>query len=358
MLYELTGCCDYTNFFNYFRYNFHKAHCAEALDVAAESVEKALEILFMKYFRVDAQDKPEEVPTISELLEMRSDEVAVLQSIYETSFQVKENNIWSIKLNLDYLTKMYENKDVAKRKDNINYNQRNQRTKPKEVCKLFLKGHCRFGAKCKFLHEVHAEKKMADDSEGSEKQNVTYELEIRFADDSVYPYQPPLIFFKVENRKDIIPELTCLKVASRLLDEAKTLAHDGIPSMYSLIELLNNEDDIINFIQFDTRTFLEPTEALFPQLTQDGSISKEKLPSHYKKGSAPDKRLNVNFEEILRENKEIAKRYFEKPENSRYTKMMSSRRKLPAWQKKNDILNALQKSQVSSLNNCLEYWEN
>ncbi|KOB78447.1 putative ATP-dependent RNA helicase [Operophtera brumata] len=311
-----------------------------------ENVEKALEILFMKYFRVDTQDKPEEVPSMPELLEMRSDEVAVLESIYETSFQVKENNIWSVKLNLDYLTKMYENKDVAKRKDNINYNQRNQRTKPKEVCKLFLKGPCRFGAKCKFLHEVHAEKKMADDSESSEKQNVTFELEIRLTEDSVYPYQPPLIFFKVENRKDIIPELTCLKVAARLLDEAKTLALDGIPSMYSLVELLNNEEDIINFIQFDTRTFLDPSEALFPQLMQDSSSSKEKLPSHYKKGLAPDKRLNVNFEEILRENREIAKRYFEKTENSRYTKMMSSRRKLPAWQKKNDILNALRKSQI------------
>lgn len=314
--------------------------------MAAESVEKALEILFYKYYRVDAQEKPVEVPTLPELLEMRTDEIAVLESIYENSFQVKENNVWCVKINLDYLIKMYENKEEAKRKDNINYNQRNQRTKPKEVCKLFLKGPCRFGAKCKFLHEVHAELKQTDDADNSEKDKIPFELEVRFPEDSVYPYQPPLIFLKVD-RKNVIPELTSLKVAARLLDEAKTLAQDGIPSMYSLVELLNNEEDIANFIQFDTRTYLEPSEALFPQLIEE--TSKIVKPSHYKKGSAPDKRLNVNFQEVLKENKEIAKRYLEKPENSRYTKMMSSRRKLPAWRKKNDILNALRKSQVCKM---------
>lgn len=278
---------------------------------------------------------------------MRSDEIAVLESIYETSFQVKENNVWCIKMNLDYLTKMYESKDEVKRKDNINYNQRNQRTKPKEVCKLFQKGPCRFGAKCKFLHESPTEKLQVN-SDSSEKQNVIiYELEVRVPEDSVYPFQPPLIFFKVENHKNYIPELTCLKIAARLLDEAKVLSQDGIPSMYSLIELLNNDEDITNFIQFDTRTFLDHSEALFPQLIQENNVSKEKQPSHYNKGSGPGKRHNVNYEELLKENKDIAKRYLEKPENSRYTKMMSARRKLPAWQKKNDILNALLKSQVS-----------
>ncbi|KAL0878613.1 hypothetical protein ABMA27_003692 [Loxostege sticticalis] len=329
------------------KYNFHKAHCAEALEVAAENVEKALEILFMKYFKVEAQEKPDNIPSQAELLEMRSDEKAVLESIYDTSFKVKDNNVWTVKLDLAYLTKMYENKELElpKTKKNINYNN-NFKTKPKEVCKLYLKGPCRFGAKCKFLHESKEEKEKNSIEDVKENLKITYELEIRFQEDTWYPYQPPLLFFKTENKNNVIPELTCLKVTARLLDEAKVFAQDGIPSIYSLVELLNNEEDILNFIKFDTRTFPETSDALFPQLIENSSLDKKKLPSHYKKSQNKDNRSNVNFEEILRENSHIHKMWLEKTDNNRYHKMMSGRRKLPAWKKKDDILNAMKKSQV------------
>lgn len=289
---------------------------------------------------------------MAELLEMRMDEKAVLESIYDTSFKIKDNNVWTVKLNLDYLTKMYENKEieVPKKKVNINYNS-NFKTKPKEVCKLFLKGPCRFGAKCKFLHEVKEENNVPDHLEPKENAKITYELEVRFPEDTVYPYQPPLLFFKSENRTNIIPELTFLKVNARLLDEAKVLAQDGIPSIYSLVELLNNEEDIMNFIQFDTRRFPDASDALFPQLIENSSLSKKQLPSHYKKGESKDNRSNIKFDEVLKENKEIAKRWLEKRDNDRYNRMMAGRRKLPAWQKKNEILNTIKKSQVSSLIN-------
>lgn len=277
------------------------------------------------------------------------DERAVLESIYDTSFKIKDDNIWIVKLNLDYLTKMYENKDVdvPKKKVNINYTN-NIKTKQKEVCKLFLRGPCRFGAKCKFLHESK-EEKVPEQPDTKENTKITYELEIRFPEDTVYPYQPPLIFFKTESKTNIIPELTCLKVTLKLIDEAKTLAQDGIPIIYSLAELLSNEEDILNFIQFDTRTFPTTTDALFPQLL-DSSLSKKNLPSHYKKGQNKDNRSNINYNEVLRENREIAKRWSEKRENDRYNRMMSSRRKLPAWKKRNEILNTIRKSQVSVTN--------
>ncbi|XP_028163591.1 putative ATP-dependent RNA helicase DHX57 [Ostrinia furnacalis] len=329
------------------KYNFHKPHCAEALELAGENVEKALEILFMKYFKIVAQEKPENILSQAELLEMRSDEKAVLESIYDTSFRIKDNNVWIVKLELDYLTKMYQNKELElpKTKKNINYNN-NLKAKPKDVCKLYLKGPCRFGAKCKFLHErkEDTEKEIIEDVKEDVK--ITYELEIRFPEETWYPYQPPLLFFKMENKNNVVPELTCLKVTARLLDEAKALAQDGIPSIYSLVELLNNEEDILNFIKFDTRSFPELSDTLFPQLIENSSLSKEKLPSHYKKSQNRDNRSNVNFEEILRENKHIAKMWAEKIDNNRYHKMMSGRRKLPAWKKRTDILNAMKKSQV------------
>ncbi|KAL4711140.1 hypothetical protein ACJJTC_009511 [Scirpophaga incertulas] len=329
------------------KYNFHKPHCAEALEFAAESVEKALEILFMKYFNVDSQEKPDDIPPEAELTEMRTDERAVLESIYETSFKVKDNNIWTVHMQLDYLTKMYENKDITipKTKKNVNYSS-NAKNKPKEVCKLYLKGPCRFGAKCKFLHENKTDKKEKVDVDSNENTKINYELEIRFPQDSWYPYQTPLIFFKTENKSEIIPELTCLKITARLLEEAKIFARDGIPCVYSLVELLNNEEDIKNFIQFDTRTFPQASEPLFPQLIEDSSLSKESLPTHYKKSQGKGNRSNINFEEILKENIEIVKRWPEKKENNKYNKMMLCRKNLPAWQKKSDILKTIKKSQV------------
>ncbi|CAG9123234.1 unnamed protein product [Plutella xylostella] len=329
------------------RYNFHKVHCSEALGMAAESVDQALEILFYKYFKVNSQERPEVVPTSGELLEMRNDEKAVLESIYDASFQAKSSNIWTVKLNLNYITKLYEKKEVVKRKENINYNNKHNgfKTKKQEKCKLFLKGPCRFGDKCKFLHEVKVENAMKESAATSEGDNIFYELEIRFPEDSVYPYQVPLIFFKTGHKTSVIPELTCLKVTARLLEEAKVLAQDGVPSIYSLVELLNNEEDIIHFIQFDTTQFPTPSDIMFPQLLEDPA-EKEQLPTHYKKGVDKNNRANVNFEEIYRENAEIAKRWQEKTDNNKYNKMMSGRRKLPAWGKRKEILGAIQKSQI------------
>lgn len=326
------------------RYNFHKAHCAEALDLAGEKVEIALEVLFYKYFKVDPEERPTDVPSKSELEEMRSDEKAVLESIYDINFKAKDKHMWSVNLNLDYITKLYKEEEVQKptKKENINYN---NKVKKKEVCKLYLKGPCRFGAKCKFLHETHEPSKNDTKPVSDNSDKVTYELEIRFPEDTVYPYQPPLLYFKTVTRTNLIPELACLRITARLLEEAKILAQDGIPSIYSLVELLNNEEDIINYIQFATCTFPEHTDALCPQLIENDGES-EKKPSHYKKGQNKDHRTKLNFDNVLKENKEIAQSWLATKDNNKYSKMMSGRRKLPAWQKRKQILDTIKKSQV------------
>ncbi|XP_068628246.1 putative ATP-dependent RNA helicase DHX57 [Battus philenor] len=327
------------------KYNFHKAHCAEALDVAGENVDKALEILFYKYFKVNLQNKPDDLPPISDLLEMRMDEKAVLESIYDSSFKVKESNLWCVYVNLDYITKMYDNSElVSSKKENINYNSNVK--KKKEVCKLYLKGPCRFGTKCRFLHEVNTENDPPKELETKTIESITYELEIRFPDNTAYPFEPPLILLRASTSTTVIPEITCLKITLRLLDEAKTLAKDGIPCIYSLVELLKNEEDVTNFIKFDTRTFPEPSEALYPQLVQNTDIDKKTYPSHYKKGQGNNTRAKVDFNEILNENKDIAKRWLEKRDNSKYCRMITSRKALPAWSKKTEILDAISKSQV------------
>lgn len=313
--------------------------------MAGENVEKALEILFYKYYNIDPQDRPEDVPTRNELNEMKNDEKSVLESIYDSSFQIKESNVWSVKIELDYLTKLYLKPEV-KRKENINYNNKNSnyKTKKKDLCKLFLKGPCRFGDKCRFLHENPKENVTIEKVVDSDP--IKFELEIRFPNETVYPYQVPLLFFKPLGQIDTIPQLIFFKITARLIEEAKTLAQDGIPSIYSLVELLKNEEEIVNFIKFDTRIFPDPSDLLFPQLIENNDIVKQDLPSHYKKGAIRNTSANVNFTQLIKENKEIAKRWQDKTGNESYNKMMATRRKLPAWQKRNDILNIIEKSQV------------
>ncbi|XP_023954179.1 putative ATP-dependent RNA helicase DHX57 [Bicyclus anynana] len=326
------------------KYCFHKPHCAEALENAAENVDSALEILFYKYFNVTQQEKPENIPSKSELLEMRNDEKAVLESIYENSFKAKDINLWTMKLDLEYLTKIYQTTETQIAKVKVHKNT-NFKTKKKEACKLFLRGDCRFGAKCKFSHETETVAK-PNEKDDTNSEKVSYELEIRFPEDTAYPYEAPLLFFKPEHSSNLIPELTCLRITARLYDEAKLLAQDGIPSIYTLVELLNNEEDILNFIQFDTRKFPEAFNALFPQLIENSNLENSKKPTHYKKGQAKDNRSNINIKALLKENSEIAKWWKEKRDNQRYQKMMSSRRKLPAWQKRQEILDSIEKSQV------------
>ncbi|XP_047508277.1 putative ATP-dependent RNA helicase DHX57 isoform X1 [Pieris napi] len=316
------------------RYHFHKAHCSEALQMAEESTDKALEILSYKYFNAHSEKKPDNIPPESELLEMRNDEIAVLESIYDSIFRIKDTHTWSVKISMNYLSKIYEKTMVIRKKENVNF-----KTKKKEVCKLFLSGPCRFGAKCKFLHEVKVENVVEEKSDP-----INYELEIRFPKDSVYPYESPLIFFKLETSTKLIPERTCLLITARLYEEALNFTRDGIPCVYSLVELLNNEDEILNYIQFATKEFPSATDSLLPQL--ENIESNIKKPSHYSISKVKDNRPSVNIENMMKENREISKRYFEKPENNRYNKMMSARKKLPAWQKRNDILNAMKKSQV------------
>ncbi|XP_047508278.1 putative ATP-dependent RNA helicase DHX57 isoform X2 [Pieris napi] len=316
------------------KYHFHKAHCSEALQMAEESTDKALEILSYKYFNAHSEKKPDNIPPESELLEMRNDEIAVLESIYDSIFRIKDTHTWSVKISMNYLSKIYEKTMVIRKKENVNF-----KTKKKEVCKLFLSGPCRFGAKCKFLHEVKVENVVEEKSDP-----INYELEIRFPKDSVYPYESPLIFFKLETSTKLIPERTCLLITARLYEEALNFTRDGIPCVYSLVELLNNEDEILNYIQFATKEFPSATDSLLPQL--ENIESNIKKPSHYSISKVKDNRPSVNIENMMKENREISKRYFEKPENNRYNKMMSARKKLPAWQKRNDILNAMKKSQV------------
>ena len=78
------------------------------------------------------------------MLQRRTEEKEALESIYGEMFVEKiKNQIWVIKLKLDYLL---GKKSIVEEVDK-------PKTTRKEICRLFVSGKCRFGTKCRFLHE-------------------------------------------------------------------------------------------------------------------------------------------------------------------------------------------------------------
>lgn len=158
-------------------YGFHKNHCAEALQYNKGEVGLALELLLAKYmnlnliFPVDKREMPS-ANEMEEIINEREGEKCVLESIYDTSFEEKiANRLWLITLDLDYLIEEFTEKRV----------QKTIRTKPaKEICKYYLKGHCKMGLRCKFAHD-NPQPKLQQVIE-----KFTFQLEIRFPEGKIY----------------------------------------------------------------------------------------------------------------------------------------------------------------------------
>lgn len=258
-------------------YGFHTNHCAEALDHFNGDVTKSLELLYSKYYNLIKRDI-ECTLTEEELLSQRSDEKGVLQSIYESAFVEKElNKIWSLTLELNNLLK------YSKSMQKLIVNKKDEKCKTNdkkvvEKCRNFLKGKCRYGLKCRFSHDIEESKPKKQETV---LEKVLFNLEIRFEDNSKYPFEPPMIFLTTLHND--FPEMFCMHLCRRLITEAQSFADDGIASIYSLAELLKSEEDMDDFILNTKINFLDCTRMLFSTNKAVLKVEK-KLPTHHAKG--------------------------------------------------------------------------
>ncbi|KAK2582488.1 hypothetical protein KPH14_004791 [Odynerus spinipes] len=313
-------------------YSFHSSHCAEALIHTNGDMGKALEILFSKYYGVENESR--DIPYLDsldtkELLERKREEKEALESIYADAFCEKiKNQIWMVQLNLDYLVNAKKDNAIPKK----------EKKPEKEICRLFLHKKCRFGIKCRFLHQQPEPPKVVSRIEPA------FTLEIRFPQDCKYPYEPPYLYFYKND--GTYPKIKCLRIARRLYEEARQLATDGTPSIFSLISLLENEFDIKTYLEENAEQFLDQNESLFPQSSvndDDADVS-----THYKMGStSKTKRDKISLEEITREDDIIQKKFKEKQSNPRYLRMKESRKKLPAWSRMNEITETIREHQIT-----------
>ncbi|KAL7302548.1 hypothetical protein TKK_0005184 [Trichogramma kaykai] len=313
-------------------YNFEVPHCTEALKYTEGDFSKALELLFCKYYGYENLPKSSNLNELNldELVQIREEEKEALESIYGDIFKESiKNQVWTVTMKLNYLIETEEEK-VLKNKPKVPL---------KDICKLYLAGKCRYGIKCRFIHRQPAAKE-----EEKPKEDPTFILEIRFPENSKYPYEAPHIYFYKPNNGKYF-SINCLRIVRRLLNEALTFCDNGTPSIYNIIALLENEEEIKTFLNENKEHFLDKDDPLFPQESEDIDSS-QKLRN--KKSHNTRKNANqFSSEEIIKQDLDIKTQFLDKQRSSQYQKMKKVRKQLPAWNKMNEVLNTIKENQVT-----------
>lgn len=163
-----------------FRFGFHVSHCSEALQLTGGEVGKAVQLLMSHYMALPLPDPDIQVP--EDVLLERSEELESLQGIFSDICEERiANQLWVIHLDLPYLAANYDQK--IKTKLESSKASQNSAKKSKKVCEYFLKGGCRFGAKCNYSHNqpnssAPVSRNAVD--EICDKDRTKFDLEIRF----------------------------------------------------------------------------------------------------------------------------------------------------------------------------------
>lgn len=334
-------------------YGFDLNHCMEALEHCKGDTDCALELLYRQYFPTILNNTNKPQPDISEneVIEMRSDEMDALKSIYEANVieEKEKNKVWLLKFKVDHLL-IYSESEQKKRALIQKEEQKRKMygSGPKKAidkCRNFkTTGKCKYGNKCRFSHEIEASAVPHDPN----LDNNWFFLEFRFPKGNLYPHETPLIALK-----SICPDISkvlCLRITRRCLEEAQMLAADGMPSVYSIADLLQNEDDIMEFLKNDRYVFPDPKKSVFDAGIEPEIVNKEikPRPSHYQKGTTGRSEfMQMNSNQMMRDDLSFCSLLSKRQSSEHYRDMMKARESLPAWQMSQKILDAIASSQVT-----------
>lgn len=333
-------------------YGFEVPHILEAFDFCDDNAEQAIELLFRQYFPAILynQPRPEQELTDAEITEMRADELDALQSIYEKDVieEKAKNREWVFKLRLDYLLVFSESeqkKQATKAAAEKKLARPAAKPKSTEKCKnMVARGKCKYGDKCRYSHEMGAQKSAADDSHLD--LNWFY-LEMRFPEGNLYPHETPLLAVKTTNAD--IPRSVCLRITHRCLREAQQLAKDGMPSAYAIADLLQNETEIMDFLKTDRYEFPHPKSSIFTERVDQPATNGEQkpLPTHYKRGTTGRSDFaNANPRKMLADDVAHSRSLDKRKHNVNYKSMIATRQKLPAWSMAATVLAQIAGAQV------------
>ena len=134
-------------------------------------------------------------------------------------------------------------------------------------------------------------------------------------------------------------------IVRRLYEETLDLCASETPSLFSIISLLENEQEIKAYLEENEPQFPDKNDPLFPKIE---SLSRDSLASHYRMGSTNrSQRDQVSWEEIVKQDDTIRDKFFEKQKAPGYKRMKEVRRKLPAWSKMSEILETVENNQIT-----------
>ncbi|XP_055843477.1 putative ATP-dependent RNA helicase DHX57 [Episyrphus balteatus] len=334
-------------------YGFPESHCIEALEHCEWNSDEALILLYTKYMGIANSKENDSASETSRelLLETLEDEKLVLESIYDNAFQEKEKNqIWNLKFEINHLLVHSPSEERKLKKANEAQLLRGKENKAKPKCKNFARGYCKFESKCRFSHVLDGDTSGKDGrtNASSDSEEKWFFLEFRFPKNSNYPNEAPFIFLKTTLHD--IPRQILLKISRKLYEEAKAITSDGIPCVYTISEMLLDEN-ISQSIKDDHKPFPNPEKSLF---ATENEVENETLrgpskplPTHYEKGqTGKSDGSNYSAQQVLREDKELISKFIEKQTNDKYKKMLTARKNLPAFAKMTDILTEIASSQV------------
>lgn len=350
------------------------------LDTFDDNISDSLNFLYDKYFPVKKSEPNSSITTDDDnedelRLQIMDDEKESLLSIFPNEFhEIEKYSIWQFKLRLDYLLKFSpsevkkeENKrmqEIEARTQELRQLMLKKKKGKVEKCRNMVeKGKCKFGANCRFSHDVLKEGDSDDDDKDKsqskkcvknpEDDRKTWYLEIRYPKWCKYPSQPPLILLR--NKISDIPKSICLRINQRLIDESRELAKDQIPSVYSIVDLVKNEEEILSFLNKAESYSSYPSSdiSIFdydPYGVNNSSVADEansNLPTHFQMGRV-DKfnKMALSENEILKENLNLIRKFQEKQKSANYVKMLDSRKSLPTWPVRDEIMDIINKNQV------------
>lgn len=330
-------------------YGFDISHCIEAHEHCKMHADEALELLYRQYFPLPKVEADKPALSEDEVKELRRDELDALNSIYEKGvLEEKEaNSVWLLKLKIDHLLVFSDSEQKKKELKDLEKQKRQKygvgAKKKIEKCRNFVaSGKCKYGTRCRYTHDTEPERSVVDPNLDTN----WFFLEFRFPSGNSYPHEAPIITLKT-TCPDISKEI-CLRLTRYCLQQAQTLAVDGMPSVYTIADSLQNEEEITTFLKNDRYVFPDPKQSIFhvPDENENVVDAKE-LPSHYKKGSTGrSERLGTSGDKMLKDDLASVGKFLERKEKRNYQSMMKVRQSLPAWMKSNEILTALENSQV------------
>lgn len=229
------------------RYGFDSDRCRAALKSCNGNIGVSLEHLLLQCFSEKFGDRMHitEAATqasMEECLEQRQEEALALCSIYGDRFVEKiRNKVWTVILDMAYLTDV-----LSKGKPGGSDTNNGPQSASVGICRYYLQGDCRFGARCKYKHESQPKQKtlpsVRDDAHLRLAPPV-YELEVRFPEDNKYPYQPPLVAFYSTN--EALPLACRLHIAELLYDKALLFSESHDSVIYALIVWLEEEETLL-----------------------------------------------------------------------------------------------------------------